>query len=148
MKQASIALLFAFFMFSRIAAGQESVAPKADIIALENAWTAAEMHNDAGVLDKLLSSSIVITQPDGSIQGKAETLASVGDKNNHWDTVVSENMKVHVYGNVAVVTGTYHEKGTSAGKPFDNHGFFTDTWIHRDGKWLCVAGHDSYAAKE
>jgi ketosteroid isomerase-like protein len=148
MKRMWILLLCVFSMVSLFAAGQEPVDPKADIIALENSWVAAEQHNDAGALDKLLSSSIVITQPDGSIQTKAETLAFVGDKANHWDAVVSENMKVHMYGNVGVVTGTYHEKGTSAGKPFDNHGFFTDTWIRRDGKWLCVAGHDSYAVKE
>lgn len=133
--------------FPLVAGAQKPADSSANIIALENAWTEAEVHNDADALAKLIADTFVVTQPDGSIQTKAETLAYVRDKNNHWDTVVSENMKVHVYGDTAVVTGTYHEKGSSAGKPFDNHGLFTDTWIHRDGKWRCVAGHDSYAVK-
>ena len=111
-------------------------------------WTEAELHNDTDALDKLMADTIVITQPDGSIQTKADTIAYVRDKSNHWDIVVSENMKVHVYGDTVVVTGTYHEKGASAGKRFDNHGFFTDTWMHINGKWRCIAGHDSYAVKE
>jgi len=140
-------LLLLCCCFPLVALAQETTATGAQIIALENAWTEAEVHNDADALDKLMAETVVITQPDGSIQTKAETLSYVRDKSNHWDTVVSENMKVHVYGDAAIVTGTYHEKGTSAGKAFDNHGIFTDTWIHRDGKWRCVAGHDSYAVK-
>lgn len=145
MKAASLLL---FCLLAPFAVAQKPADTSAHIIALENAWTAAEVDNNAAALDKLLADTVVITQPDGSIQNKNETLAYVHDKTNHWDKVVSENMKVHVYENTAIVTGTYHEKGSSAGKPFDNHGIFTDTWIRRDGKWRCVAGHDSYAAKE
>ncbi len=140
--------LLLFCLLASFAVAQKPADASADIIALENAWTAAEVDNNAAALDKLLADTVVITQPDGSIQNKNETLAYVRDKANHWDKVVSENMKVHVYENTAIVTGTYHEKGSSAGKPFENHGIFTDTWIRRDGKWRCVAGHDSYAAKE
>jgi ketosteroid isomerase-like protein len=142
----SLTLLLSFC--SLLAIAQQPAHSSADIIALENAWTLAEVHNDADTLDKLLADTFVATQPDGSIQTKAETIAYVRDKSNHWDTVVSENMKVHAYGDTAVVTGTYHEKGTSAGKPFENRGFFTDTWIYPHGNWRCVAAHDSYAVKE
>jgi ketosteroid isomerase-like protein len=145
MKQSLITL---FCLCCILAAGQKPADSSAEIIALENDWTKAEVNNDAGALDKLMVDTMVVTQPDGSIQNKAELIAYVRDKSNHWDTVVSENMKVHLYGDTAVVTGTYHEKGSSAGKPFDNRGIFTDTWMRRNGKWRCVAGHDSYAVKE
>ena len=141
-------LMVLLCFFSLFAVAQKPADSAADIIALENAWTEAELHNDTDALDKLMADTIVITQPDGSIQTKADTIAYVRDKSNHWDIVVSENMKVHVYGDTVVVTGTYHEKGASAGKRFDNHGFFTDTWMHINGKWRCIAGHDSYAVKE
>jgi len=140
-------LILLLCFFSLLAVAQKPTDSSTDIMALENAWTQAEIHNDAGALDKLLADAFVSTQPDGSIQTKAETVAYVQDKSNHWDNVVAENMKVHVDGDTAVVTGTYHEKGASAGKPFDNNGFFTDTWVRRKGKWLCIAGHDSYAVK-
>ena len=141
----TLILLSCFFPL--LAVAQKAADPSAEILALENAWTQAEARNDADALDKLMADTVVITQPDGSMQTKAETLAYVRDKSNHWDTVVSESMKVYVYGDTAVVTGTYHEKGNNAGKPFDNNGIFTDTWIRRNGNWRCVAGHDSYAVK-
>jgi Domain of unknown function (DUF4440) len=42
---------------------------------------------------------------------------------------------------VAVVVGTYREKGTSKdGTAFDRTFRFTDTWMERNGKWQCIAG--------
>ena len=148
MKRNLIFLVCSFLLSSLLAVAQKPADASADIIALENAWVRAELHNDGAAIDKLLADACVVTQPDGSIQTKADTVAYIRDKTNHWDTVVAENMKVHTDGDTAVVTGTYHEKGASAGKPFDNHGLFTDTWVRRHRKWQCMAGHDSYAAKE
>jgi hypothetical protein len=34
-----------------------------------------------------------------------------------------------------------HERGTLKGKPYEHDGRFTDTWIQRDGQWLCIAAH-------
>ena len=42
-------------------------------------------------------------------------------------------MTVHLYGNAAVVTGAYRDKGTEKGKPFLRRGRFTDTWIYDKG---------------
>jgi ketosteroid isomerase-like protein len=39
------------------------------------------------------------------------------------------DLRVRVHDNLAIVTGAYHEKGTSKGKPYENHDRFTDVWI-------------------
>jgi hypothetical protein len=46
-----------------------------------------------------------------------------------------------------VVTGAYHTKGTTHGKPFDHYGRFTDTWIAEGGRWVCVASHTNLVKK-
>jgi hypothetical protein len=46
-----------------------------------------------------------------------------------------------------LVIGTYHAKGTAAGKAFDHTGHFTDTWILRQGQWQCVASHTNLLGK-
>jgi hypothetical protein len=38
-----------------------------------------------------------------------------------------------------VVTGIYTVKGIEQGKAYVRRGRFTDTWVLRDGKWLCIA---------
>ena len=49
-------------------------------------------------------------------------------------------MKVRVFGNAAVVTGrTTIKGGKYKGKDISGQYRFTDTWVKRNGHWLCVA---------
>jgi ketosteroid isomerase-like protein len=113
------------------------------IIALENSWNQAELHNDAHAVDMLLADDFVMTVADGYTLNKAAMLASVRDTSYRPDVLQSENMEVHMYGNTAIVTGSYLEKGKDKGKPFERHGRFTDTWINLGGQWRCAASHFS-----
>ncbi len=74
-------------------------------------------------------------------------LAFVKDTSYHYEVLVSESCRIKVYGTVAVVTGTSHEKGLSKGTRFDRRGRFTDTWIRTSGTWRRVASHDSLPLK-
>jgi len=48
-------------------------------------------------------------------------------------------MNAQVYGKAAVVTGVYRVKGVDQGQPYQRRGRFTDTWIHQNGTWVCIA---------
>ena len=50
-----------------------------------------------------------------------------------------DDVKVEMYSTTAIVTGSYHTRGTYGSKPYEHFGRFTDTWVSQDGKWLCVA---------
>jgi ketosteroid isomerase-like protein len=117
------------------------------ILALENAWNQAEVQHDPAALELILTDDFVITEPDGTMQTKREHMAATRDTSYHYDSLVSEDFRIKVYGTVAVVTGTYHEKGSSKGSHFDRRGRFTDTWIRLSGTWRCVASHDSLPVK-
>jgi ketosteroid isomerase-like protein len=117
------------------------------ILALENAWNAAELQHDPGALNQILTDDFVITEPDGTLQSKKEHMAFTKDKSYHYDLLVSEDFRIRVYGMVGVVTGAYHEKGKYKGKMFDRRGRFTDTWIKLNGTWRCVTSHDSLPVK-
>jgi ketosteroid isomerase-like protein len=118
------------------------------ILALENAWNQAELQHDPAALKLILTDDFVITEPDGTLQTKREHMAFTKDASYHYDVLVSEGFRIKVYGTVAVVTGTYHEKGSSKGTRFDRRGRFTDTWIRVGGTWHCVASHDSLPVKD
>ena len=51
------------------------------------------------------------------------------------DNLVAGSTQVHVYGNSAVVTGTYRERGTEKGNAYLRRGRFTDTWVYQDNTW-------------
>lgn len=121
--------------------------PDTPLIALEQSWNEAELRNDPMAVRLILAEDFVITQPDGSRMDKNQFLESVQDTSTHYDLLVSQDFQVRVFGQTAVVTGSYHEKGKTRGKAFDRWGRFTDTWIFVNNTWRCFASHDSLATK-
>lgn len=116
---------------------------KSRIIALENSWNQAELHNDAHAVDLLLADDFVMTVADGYTMNKQQMLASVRDTSYRPEVLQSEDMAVHMYGNTAIVTGAYLEKGHDKGKAYERRGRFTDTWVNLGGEWRCAASHFS-----
>lgn len=113
------------------------------VIAMENAWNRAELHNDAAAVRLLLADDFVMTTAEGSQLNKQQIVASVSDSSYRPDALESSDMVVHQHGNTAVIIGIYHEKGSDKGKSYEQHGRFTDTWMFLDGRWQCVASHFS-----
>jgi ketosteroid isomerase-like protein len=118
-------------------------AVKSRIIALEKAWNQAYKAGDTRALDSILDNEIVLINDDGSVQTKAEFLASVKTtQNNSQEQQVSpESMSVHVFGNTAISTGVFRAKGVEGGKTYVRRERFVDTWLFKDGKWVCVASN-------
>jgi ketosteroid isomerase-like protein len=113
------------------------------ILALENAWNHAEQTKDVKALEQLLSSQLVYVDYDGSTMGKQEFLAQVKSEGLEPDQIVNEQQTAHVFGDCAIVTGIYREKGTNKGKPFSRRGRFTDTWVKFGETWECVASQST-----
>jgi ketosteroid isomerase-like protein len=109
------------------------------ILALEKAWNHALEAKDAKALDMLLANTLVSVDIDGSVASKSEFLASIKAPDYKPAQVVTEQSSVQVYGNAAVVTGTFRVKGTENGKPYVRRERFTDTWIKINEAWQCVA---------
>jgi ketosteroid isomerase-like protein len=117
------------------------------VVAMENAWNRAELQNDASAVQLLLADDFVMTTADGVLYNKAQIVASVRDKSYKPDVLQSSGMELHAYGNTAVVTGIYYEKGTDKGKPWERRGRFTDTWVWMNNRWECLASHFSVKPK-
>ena len=117
------------------------------LIAMENAWNAAQRDRDTGALDAMVSENFVNTDYDGSFQNKAGFLASVKDPGVTVTSAVNNDVHVFMYGDTAVVVGVYTTKGNMKGKPFEHKGRFTDTWVKMGGKWQCVASSSQHIQK-
>jgi len=111
------------------------------IIALENLWNQMQLNHDADAMGKLLDDDFVLTDYDGTVMSKLQFLESIRDKSYQLSVEASDNMRLHRHGDTVVVTGATHEKGTFKGKPYQHQGRFTDTWMKKNGQWLCIASH-------
>lgn len=140
---AGFVLLFFSSVLSVHSQSHHVTADEGRVLALETAWNHAEQTKDVGALDQLLAPEFLSTDYDGSIETKKEFLASVKREGLEPEQIINEEQHVHVFGDCAVVTGIYREKGMNKGKPYNRRGRFTDTWLKVNDTWQCVASQST-----
>jgi len=118
---------------------QDDAAVKGKIVALEKAWNQAYKAGDTGALGNLLDDNIVLINDDGSTQTKKEFLDSVKVSNTQEQQVAPESLTVYVFGNTATATGVFRATGVENGKHYVRRERFVDTWVFKNGRWVCVA---------
>ena len=101
--------------------------------AMEHDWLNAEKNHDTAAFEKIVADDWIAIGPDGKSQTKAQRAAEI--KAAH----IMGDMKVRLFGDTAVVTGTDDEIIMEAGKKSSDHYAWTDVFVKRNGKWLAVA---------
>lgn len=122
-------------------------ADSAKVRSLEHKWTDSYKQRQIDILASLLADDFVITVEDGTTYSKSGYITHTADTATKVAIAELSDLKVHAHGNVAVVTGAYHEKGSSDGKPYEYHDRLTDVWVKSSGTWQVVASHYSVPTK-
>jgi len=120
----------------------------ATVRALELKWTESYKQHNIEILSSLLSDEFVITIEDGSVYSKAGYISHSADSKTRVQVAEMSDLRVRTRNDTAIVTGSYHEKGESSGKPYEYHDRFTDVWIKATGKWQVIASHYSVPYKQ
>jgi ketosteroid isomerase-like protein len=115
--------------------------------SLELKWTESYKQRSIDMLSSLLADEFVITVEDGSVYSKAGYIGHTADSKVRVQIAEISDMKVRIHGDVAIVTGSYHEKGEAEGKTYEYRDRMTDVWMKSAGKWQVVASHYSVPYK-
>jgi ketosteroid isomerase-like protein len=140
-------LIVCLLMASAIRVPAQEKSDAATIRALELKWTESYKQHSIDILSSLLADDFVITIEDGSIFSKAGYISHTADSKVRVQVAEMSDLKVRMHGDTAIVTGAYHEKGESNGKPYEYHDRLTDVWMKTGGKWQVVASHYSVPLK-
>jgi len=130
-------------------AAQEPAGAAAQVRKLEEKWTAAYKERNIDILSTLLTEDFVITVEDGSTYSKAGYITHSADPTVKVEIAELSDLRVRVRGGgmIAVVTGAYHEKGLSNGRPYEYHDRLTDVWVRTGNGWRVLASHYSVPVK-
>jgi|SRR5579864_5685502 len=107
----------------------------AKLQSIERNWLDAEKNHNAAAFEKIVADDWVAITPDGKCQTKAERAAEI--KSAHTTSATLGDMKVRVFGNAAVVTGTDDEVTEENGKKSVEHYVWTDVFVNRDSVARC-----------
>ena len=129
-----------------------ATAPAANLAAVETeikklvADTAAALaKNDADALDKIYGDNYMLVNLDGSVQNKAERLASIRSGDTKFDSFVYDevNVRTNPEGTGAVVIGRALATGKNKGAvvPSNSSIRVTQVWSKTKDGWRQVSGH-------
>ena len=127
---------------------QAPSASEQELMKLENDWSEAVLKKDSATLQRLYADEYLSTDQDGVTWNKSQDIANITSGAFKLASYKLEDMKAHVYGDAAVVTGRNTIKGTFQGKDVSGQYRFTDVFVKRAGRWQCVATQGTLVAKK
>jgi len=115
---------------------KQDVSVEKEIRQIESDIFTAIQQKDPQKLAAILADDFVYRNPLAGEIAKAEFLAQIKSIPVKINALWSEDMKVNVYGEVAVLTGTQKAKTQDAtGREETSATAFTDVFVRRNGRW-------------
>lgn len=110
-----------------------------EIEGLEARWRAALLQNDVATMGGLLADDYLGINPNGTLETKADALASHRLGQVKISSIDTESVKVHVYGETAVVTSRVDLRGQNADRDISGLYHYTRVYSHRGNDWKIVS---------
>jgi len=126
---------------------EKDTATEKTIAALEQQWAEAQRDGKSAAVAPLLAASFVNTDTNGQIYGKDKLLSNL--KGGKWEHNAIGHVKVTLYGDTAIATGSWTGKGVDGdGTKIDRYERWTDPWVKMpNGNWQCVASQQTEVKK-
>jgi ketosteroid isomerase-like protein len=117
--------------------GQRMTAEE-ELLKLEKEFAEAIVKNDLEGIGRLVTDDWIIIDPNGEIVDRPRFFEVIESGALTHDMMESEDFRIRVYRNSAVVTAVTRTKGKFMGHEFSTQERATDVFVKRDGRWQCV----------
>jgi ketosteroid isomerase-like protein len=107
---------------------------------------AAMAKADLAVIDNTTAETYIFTDPKGRVTAKKELMESFKSGAIKIEAQTIRDVRVQLYGNVAVETGELTSKATRDGRDTSGTYRFTRVWVNRGGAWQTVAFQETKPA--
>jgi ketosteroid isomerase-like protein len=109
-----------------------------EVLRLEKEFSQAIVKNDAKAVARFLTDGWIIIDPDGGIIDRARFLGVIESGALTHEMMESDDTRVLIYGNTAIVTALTTTKGKFSGQAFTTQERTTDVFVKQNGRWMCV----------
>jgi ketosteroid isomerase-like protein len=111
---------------------------EASLVQIEENWVRVVEQHDVPALGCILATEFEEAGATGQLIGRSQMLATAATARDAQSEL--SQMHAHVYGDFAYIRGV---AVTRNGSQPPVKARFTDIFIYREGRWQCVAGHES-----
>ena len=122
-----------------LAAFTAQAAPEDEIRQAEKSWASAVAAGDHAAVERMLGDQLIYAHSTGIVETKSEYMAKLRSGDQKYEGIEHKPMKIHVYGDTAVMHSGIRMKGKTKGVPFDNQLMVMHTWVKQNGKWQLAA---------
>ena len=109
-----------------------------EVLKAEKGFADAIAKNDPEGIERFVSDEWIIINADGGIIDKQRFLGVIKSGTLTHKIMESDNPRVRVYGDSAVVTALTRTKGKFMGQDFSAEERATDFFVRLNGQWRCV----------
>ncbi len=148
-----ITVIATLIIISAMAIFAQNNNDEAEILKIEKGLNEAYLNKNLAFFEQVWSPDFVFSTPSGKFMNRTESLKDLqtdwADPNFKVELPTSENIKVKILGNTAIVTGKWLTTANPANsEPHADSGRFTSIYEKRNGKWLMIAEHFSEASHD
>lgn len=124
---------------SATASAESNANAEQEVRKLHQEYDRTWLQQDAAAFERLLADEMMQTDYEGKVFSKAEIVANTKSGTVKFEAGQSDDVKVHVYGNTALVTARWTEKSTNKGKQIAGTMRNTVVWVKKNGNWQVVS---------
>ena len=118
---------------------QSAAVTEKDVLHAMYAVDQADEKRDKAALERLTADDFLYHASNGTVQTKAQSIADTMSGGSTWTARKYGGVKVRIYGDLAVITGTVTLLGKSTSYQAGPR-LFTRLFIRRDGRWQDLGG--------
>jgi len=124
---------------NKSAIGVEKKTVEEQLRQLEREWDDASVRKDITALGRILSDDFILITASGTVKNKAQLIDSIKSTDLVVEPFETEDVMVRIYGDTAVLTGHFTQKGSYQGKSFSYQFRYTDVYVKMPQGWQGVS---------
>jgi ketosteroid isomerase-like protein len=113
---------------------------------LDRGWVVAYLQDDTELFDRIWIEGFIFTFPFGQGTNKAQEIANIKSGDLMFESLSTDNVKVKVYGQTAVMAGRLMMKGRYKDQDISGQYNYTNVLEKQQDCWRIVASHAAHIA--
>ena len=135
----AVVLFLATLTSAQTAQQQVQSGPESSVLSMQKVRFGAMISGNKATLDSVLADELSYTHSTGKNETKAEFITAITSQAVTYEAIEPDEIKVRVYGNVAVVTGRARFKVKTGNDRLSFLTRFTEVDYYRGGRYQLVA---------